>query len=109
VNETSVTIDNQQAYLEALLEVVRAAGITAEPMAQDAKASGRVAKASRRLSRRQTLDEVGAERFVLPVGGIGGHQEDAGEVSYRVSWTGRHTVTMSHDQTSVKRLRSSYT
>jgi len=40
VNEPNVTIDNQQAYLEALLDVVRAAGISGDALFRHARASG---------------------------------------------------------------------
>jgi hypothetical protein len=54
--------------------------VAAEMVDEDAEASGRVAGASRRLGPREALDEVGPEGLVLPVGGVGRHSEDAGEV-----------------------------
>ena len=49
-------------------------------MDQDAKAARCVAEAVCRLDARESLDEVGPQGFVLPVGGVGRHGESAGEV-----------------------------
>jgi len=42
----------------------------AELMDQDTEASGSVAAAARGFGRGQPLDEIGAQRFVLAVGGV---------------------------------------
>jgi hypothetical protein len=55
-------------------------GILAELVDQDAEASRRVSEAFGDLGARESLDEEGAEGFVLALSGVGGFEEDAGEV-----------------------------
>src|SRR5262249_55401541 len=55
-----------------------AVGPVAEPVDEDAEAPRRVAEASGGLGRGEALDEEGAERLVLSMGGVGGLQEAAG-------------------------------
>ena len=50
----------------------------AELVGEDTEASGRVVEAVGDFGRRELFDEVGPEGFVLPMGGIGGFQKDAG-------------------------------
>jgi len=54
-------------------------GLIAELMDEDPKTPRCIAEASGRLGRRETVDEEGPEGFVLPMGGVGGLQEAAGE------------------------------
>ena len=56
-------------------------GILAELMDQDAKAARGVTEAASGLDAGKTVDEEGAEGLVLTVGGVGGFEEDPGEVS----------------------------
>ncbi len=58
-----------------------ASRILAELMDQDAEASWGIAEAVGSLITGQSLDELGAERFVLAMGGVGWFEEDAGEIS----------------------------
>jgi hypothetical protein len=46
---------------------------------EDAKTPGGVAEASGRYGGGDPLDEEGPEGFILPVGGVGGFQEPAGQ------------------------------
>ena len=55
-------------------------GIPAELVDEDAEAARGVAEAACRLDPREPLDEVGPQRLVLPVGGVGRFGEPAGEV-----------------------------
>ena len=57
-----------------------ALGIPAELVDEDAEAARGVAEAACRLDPREPLDEVGPQRLVLPVGGVGRFGEPAGEV-----------------------------
>jgi len=54
--------------------------VAAEMGDEEAGAARWGAEAPRRLGPRESLDAVGAEGLVLPVGGVGRHGEDAGEV-----------------------------
>ena len=56
-----------------------APGLIAELMDEDPKAPRCVAEASGRLGRGETVDEEGPQGFVLPMGGVGGLQEPAGQ------------------------------
>jgi hypothetical protein len=55
-------------------------GIPAELVDEDAEAARCVAEAACRLDPRESLNEVGAQRLVLSVGGVGRFGEPAGEV-----------------------------
>lgn len=55
-------------------------GVLSKLMTKDPEASLRVPEASSRLGRGEAFDEIGPERLVLPVSGIGGFEEDPGEV-----------------------------
>ena len=55
--------------------------VLAELMDQDAEAPRGITEAAGGLITGQPLDEVGAEGFVLTMGGVGRLEEDAGEVS----------------------------
>lgn len=57
-----------------------AAGILAELMDQDAEAGRGIAETAGDLGGGEAIDEEGAEGLVLAVGGVGGLEEDAGEV-----------------------------
>jgi hypothetical protein len=57
--------------------------VVAELVGQDAEAAGRIAAATGGLGRGEAFDEIGAEGFVLAVGGILGLEEEAGEGCYR--------------------------
>jgi len=50
-------------------------------MGQDAKATRSVAATAGGLGRGEALDEIGAEGFVLAMGGVPGLEEVASEVS----------------------------
>jgi hypothetical protein len=80
-------------------------GILAKLVAQDAKTTGSVAKPSSRFSRREAFDEVGSKGLILPVRGIGGFEEDLGEICYLFSFTYRHSSTMSDMDDTVKRKK----
>lgn len=56
-------------------------GILPKIVDQDAKTSGRVAKAAGGLLGRELVDEEGAQGLVLAVGGIGGLEKNLGEIS----------------------------
>jgi hypothetical protein len=56
-----------------------AVGLVAELVDEDAEAPRRVAEASGGLGGGEALDEEGAERLVLSMGGVGGLQEAAGQ------------------------------
>ena len=56
-----------------------ALGLIAKFMDEDAKAAGRVTESSGDFGGRDTVDEEGPEGFVLPMGGVGGLQEAAGQ------------------------------
>lgn len=49
-------------------------------MDQDAKAAGSVTEATCGVGAGETVDEESAEGFVLALGGVGGFEEDPGEV-----------------------------
>jgi hypothetical protein len=70
-------------------------GVLAKLMAEHAEAARGVAEATRGFARGESLDEVGAQGFVLAMGGIGRLQEDGGEVCYLFSCAVRHIATMS--------------
>ena len=55
-------------------------GVAAEVVDEDAEAARGVAEAACRLGPREPLDEVGPQRLVLPVGGVGRLGEPAGEI-----------------------------
>ena len=57
-----------------------ASGILAKLVDKDAEASWGIAEAASGLVTGQSLDEVGAEGLVLAMGGVGGFEEDPGEV-----------------------------
>ena len=57
-----------------------ASGILAELVDEDAEASRGVTEAASGLGAGEAIDEEGAEGLVLAVGGVGGLEEDAGEV-----------------------------
>ena len=57
-----------------------ASGILAELVDEDAEAPWGVAEAASGLGTGEAIDEEGAEGLVLTVGGVGGFEEDAGEV-----------------------------
>ena len=57
-----------------------AAGILAELVDQDTEAARGIAEAAGDLGAGEAIDEEGAEGLVLAVGGVGGLEEDAGEV-----------------------------
>jgi hypothetical protein len=50
----------------------------AEPMGEDTKASRRIPEAVSHFSRREILDEVGPEGFILAVSSIPGFEKEAG-------------------------------
>jgi hypothetical protein len=54
----------------------------AEAMDQDAEAPRRVAEAFSGLGTGESFDEERSQGLVLPVGGVGGFQEEAGFLSY---------------------------
>ena len=54
-------------------------GLIAKLMHQDAEAAGRVTESSGHFGGGETLDEEGSEGFVLPMGGVDGLQEAAGQ------------------------------
>ena len=56
-----------------------ALGLVAELMDEDPEAPRRVAEPSGRLGRWEAVDEEGPQGFVLPMGGVGGLQEPAGQ------------------------------
>jgi len=58
-----------------------AAWILAEVVDQDAKASIRVPESFGGLLVAQALDEIGAEGLVLSMGGVGGLEEEGGQIS----------------------------
>jgi len=60
----------------------RADRVVAESMDQDPEASWRVAKSLGGLGTGESLDEKGSQGLVLPVGGVGWFQEEAGFLSY---------------------------
>ena len=55
-------------------------GVLAKLMTKDPEASLCIPKASSHLGRGDAFDEIGSQRLVLPVSGIGGFEEDPGEV-----------------------------
>ena len=57
-----------------------ASGILAELMDEDAEAPRRIAEVASGLVTGQSVDEVGSEGLVLAMGGVGGFEEDPGEV-----------------------------
>ena len=59
-----------------------ALGVLAELVDQDAEAARGVAAAAGGFGRAEALEEIGAEGFVLAVGGVLWLEEEAGEVSY---------------------------
>lgn len=56
--------------------------ILAKLMTQNAEAGRGIAEAGRCLCRGQLVNEVGPERFVLPMGNVAGLQEEGCEISY---------------------------
>jgi hypothetical protein len=56
--------------------------VLAKLMAEHAEAARGVAEARGGFGRGETLAEVGAQGFILAMGGIGRLQEDGGEVCY---------------------------
>ncbi len=56
-------------------------GILTELMDQDAKAARGVTETASHLDAGNTSDEERAKGFVLTVGGVGGLEEDPGDVS----------------------------
>ena len=58
-----------------------AVGVLAEVMDQDAKASFRVPESFGGLPVGQALDEIGAQGLVLSMGGVGGLEEEGGQIS----------------------------
>ena len=54
-------------------------GLIAELMDEDPEAPGCVAEPSGGLGRGETVDEEGPQGFVLPMSGVGGLQEAAGQ------------------------------
>jgi hypothetical protein len=56
----------------------------AKAVAEHAEAIGGVAEAVGDLGGREALDEIGAQGLVLPVGGVGGYEEDTREVRYLI-------------------------
>jgi len=75
--------------------------ILSKLVAENSKASGAVSEALGDLSRREPLDEVGAQGFVLAMGRVLGHEECLSGVCYFPSRTFRHSATMSRDSLSV--------
>jgi hypothetical protein len=69
--------------------------ILAEVISQNPKTAWGVAEAAGRLFGGQVINEVGAERLILALGGIGGLKEELGEVSYLFVFIFKHTATMS--------------
>ena len=57
-----------------------ASGILAKLMDEDAEASRGIAEAASGLVAGQSVDEIGTECLVLAMGGVGGFEEDPGEV-----------------------------
>ena len=55
-------------------------GILAKLVDQDAEAPWGIAEAAGGLFTGQSLDEIGAKGLVLTMSGVGGFEEDAGEV-----------------------------
>jgi hypothetical protein len=49
-------------------------------MAKDPETSWRVAETTSGLGRRESVDEIGSKGFVLPMGGIGRLEEEAGRI-----------------------------
>src|SRR5258708_34635235 len=74
-------------------------------MAQPTKAAWGVTEALGGLGGRDPLDEVGAEGFVLAVGGVGRFEEDLPDVAvcYLYTRLTRHTTNMSHQIRRCKR------
>jgi len=64
--------------------------------------SGLPSEATRGFGRGEPLDEVGAQGFVLAMGGIGRLQEDGGEVRFLFYCAVRHTATRSCISPTVK-------
>ena len=87
-----------------LLQLLRSLGrrceessirVLAELMAQDAESAWAIAEAPGRLGRAESLDEIGPQGFVLPVGGVLGHEEDPGVFRYVFWCIIKHISTMS--------------
>ena len=80
-------------------------GVLAKPVAEHAEAIGGVAEAPSDLGGGPPVDEIGAQGFVLTVGGVGGFEEEAGEIRYLIGFTGRHASTISNISTVSSRKR----
>src|SRR3990172_1046627 len=93
---------NARALLRRQEEL--ALGIAAEGVAEHAETAGRVAETPGHVRRALLLDEIGAQRLVLPMGRIRGLQEDPGESRYLFPWSDRHTTTISSRSAPVKPL-----
>lgn len=70
--------------------------ILAKLMTQNPEASRGIAEPPSGLGRRHPLDEIGPQRLVLSVGGVGRLQENAGEIRCFISWIYRHISTILH-------------
>jgi hypothetical protein len=77
--------------------------IVAELMTQDAEGAGRIAEAQGGFRRRELVDEVGAEGFVLAVQRLFGGKEEGGGLGFRSKAlrTGTHASTMLQEQKRV--------
>jgi len=58
-------------------------GVVAELVAEDAETAGRVTEAPRRFVGRESLDELGAQGFVLALEGLFGGAEESGGLGFR--------------------------
>jgi hypothetical protein len=71
-------------------------------MAEHAEAAGRITEPPGNLDGGEPFDEIGAQGLVLAMGGVGGLEEHAGEISCLIWCIDKHIATMLHKDHAVK-------